>query len=60
MPHKDQAVKQTEEQPPEVDFHGAAIIDEDGHEIPITEEMIQKACAELEEGEGSEPDSSQP
>ena len=28
-------------------FNGAAIIDEHGNEIPITEDMIQKACAEL-------------
>ncbi|MEZ5524397.1 MAG: hypothetical protein R3E62_05440 [Pseudomonadales bacterium] len=31
------------------DFHGAAIIDSNGHEVPITEEMVQKACEELEE-----------
>ena len=30
-----------------MDFHGAAIIDEAGHEIPITEDMIQRAFAEL-------------
>lgn len=29
------------------DFHGAAIIDDSGNEIPITEEMIQHACDEL-------------
>lgn len=29
------------------DFHGAAIIDEHGKEVPITEEMIQKACDDL-------------
>ena len=29
------------------DFHGAAIIDENGNEIPITEDMIQDACREL-------------
>ena len=33
----------------EIDFHGAAVIDEDGNVTPITEEMVQKACAELEE-----------
>jgi hypothetical protein len=33
---------------PEPDFHGAAIIDEHGREIPITESMIQKACQALE------------
>ncbi|MEQ3635547.1 PA1571 family protein [Alcanivorax sp.] len=29
-------------------FHGAAIIDEQGREIPITEAMIQRACEHLE------------
>lgn len=28
-------------------FHGAALLDEQGHEIPITEEMIMRACDEL-------------
>jgi len=27
---------------------GCSIIDADGREIPITEDMIQKACSELE------------
>ncbi|MCY1547380.1 hypothetical protein D9M68_834340 [compost metagenome] len=27
---------------------GGAIIDAQGHEIPITENMIQRACSELE------------
>ncbi|MEX6502778.1 PA1571 family protein [Pseudomonas zhanjiangensis] len=27
---------------------GGAIIDGEGHEIAITEEMVQKACSELE------------
>lgn len=26
---------------------GAAIVDENGNEIPITESMIERACAEL-------------
>ena len=30
-------------------FHGAAIIDEHGREIPITEDMIQRACEHLED-----------
>lgn len=30
------------------DFHGAAIIDSEGHEIPITEEMVKQACEDLE------------
>lgn len=35
-----------------VDFHGAAIIDNEGHEVPITEEMVKQACEELEETRG--------
>jgi len=31
------------------DYHGAAIIDSEGHEVPITEEMVKQACEELEE-----------
>ncbi|WP_435037501.1 PA1571 family protein [Pseudomonas neuropathica] len=27
---------------------GCSILNEDGHEVPITEEMIQQACSELE------------
>ena len=32
----------------EADFHGAALIDAQGREIPITEDMIQQACERLE------------
>ncbi len=35
-------------QQPGKDFHGAAIIDEHGREIPITEAMIQQAFQRLE------------
>ncbi len=31
-----------------IDFHGAAIIGEDGREIPITEDMIKDACKKLD------------
>lgn len=34
---------------PEPDFHGAAIIDEQGREIPITEAMVQRACRQLQD-----------
>ena len=34
---------------PSPDFHGAAVLDEDGNEIPITEDMVQEAFEELEE-----------
>jgi hypothetical protein len=30
------------------DFHGAAIIDNQGHEVPITDEMVKNACEDLE------------
>lgn len=29
-------------------FHGAALLDDNGREIPITEEMIRLACEQLE------------
>ena len=32
-----------------LDFDGAAIINPDGSETPITDEMIEKACDDLEE-----------
>ena len=28
-------------------FNGATIIDENGNEVPITEEMVQQACNDL-------------
>ena len=31
-----------------LNFDGAAIINPDGSETPITDEMIEKACSELE------------
>ena len=36
----------------EVDFHGAALIDEKGREIPITDEMVR---AVLDDAETSPP-----
>lgn len=41
----------------EQDFHGAALIDQDGKEVLITEEMVQDACHKLDEKEPSEPQS---
>ena len=32
-----------------IDFHGAAFIDQQGHEVPITEEMIQLACQQVQQ-----------
>ncbi len=31
-----------------IDFHGAAIIDENGREIPITENMVKQACEKID------------
>ncbi|MCH2556947.1 MAG: hypothetical protein MK005_06565 [Alcanivorax sp.] len=31
------------------EFNGAAVVDEQGREIPITEAMILRACRELEQ-----------
>jgi len=43
------------------DFHGAALIDEEGNEIPITEDMVQDACSESEENdENNEGDPASP
>lgn len=33
---------------PEPDFHGGAVIDERGREVPITESMVRQACQALE------------
>lgn len=41
---------------PEANFHGAALIDEDGNEIPITEDMVQDACTNPDEIEGNTED----
>lgn len=30
-----------------IDFHGAAVIDQNGNEIAITEEMVEHACNQL-------------
>ena len=43
--------KEQETQPEQPNFNGAAIINEHGKEIPITEEMVQTACDELEDSE---------
>ena len=43
--------KEQETLPEQPNFNGAAIIDEHGKEIPITEEMVQTACDELEDSE---------
>jgi hypothetical protein len=41
--------KEQETLPEQPNFNGAAIINEQGEEVPITEEMVQTACEELED-----------
>jgi len=38
-----------------IDFHGAAIINQDGQEIAITEEMVEKACNQLMDNDSMTP-----
>lgn len=40
--------KSQQEQKEKGDFRGAAIINQDGSETPITEEMVREACDNLE------------
>jgi hypothetical protein len=42
-------LKATENTEQTTNFHGAALIDEEGNEIPITEDMVQSACHAPEE-----------
>jgi hypothetical protein len=43
--------KEQETLPEQPNFNGAAIINEQGEEIPITEEMVQTACETLDDSE---------
>jgi hypothetical protein len=40
--------EQKQQQENQANFHGAAVIDKQGREIPITEDMIKQACEKLE------------
>ena len=42
------SIETNKENDQHTDFHGAAIIDEDGKEVPITEDMVQEACQEAD------------
>ena len=42
---KDKPVKKTTTP----DFHGGALIDDNGREIPITEDMVQNAFSDLDQ-----------
>ena len=39
--------KDTQSNETATDFHGAALIDDDGNETPITEDMVQEACTNI-------------
>ncbi len=41
-------MNESTELPARTNFYGAAVIEDDGTETPITEEMIARACQELE------------
>ena len=43
--------KEQETLPEQPNFNGAAIINEQGEAIPITEEMVQTACETLDDSE---------
>jgi len=47
------AAMNLDSQQPGKNFHGAAIIDEQGREVPITEAMIQQAFQRLEKSSQS-------
>ncbi|UTW45690.1 hypothetical protein KFE80_01875 [bacterium SCSIO 12696] len=38
----------------EADFHGAAIIGDDGQEVLITEDMVKDACEKLDEAQADD------
>lgn len=38
-----------------IDFHGAALVDKNGQEVAITEEMIEQACDELKDDHSMTP-----
>jgi hypothetical protein len=45
---QEQEIEKAAEQPFENSLHGAAIIDKDGREVPITESMIVEAFDKIE------------
>ena len=48
------SINQPTSKPRPINFHGAAIIDEKGREIPITEEMVRQACKSFQ-GKSAKP-----
>jgi hypothetical protein len=46
--NQEQEVEKAAQQPSENSLHGAAIIDKDGREVPITESMIVEAFDKIE------------
>ena len=49
-----QEAEKAAEQPSENSLHGAAIIDKDGREVPITESMIVEAFDKIENSDKSQ------
>lgn len=43
------ATQAPQPRPQSADFHGAALIDAQGREVPITEAMVLQACQSLED-----------
>lgn len=51
---QEQEIEKAAEQPFENSLHGAAIIDKDGREVPITESMIVEAFDKIEKSDKSQ------
>lgn len=49
--------KKTEDVESATDFHEAAVVNEKGEEVAITEEMVREAIDKLDQEAGSESDS---
>ncbi len=49
--------KKTEDVESEIDFHEAAVVNEKGEEVAITEEMVREAINKLDQEARSESDS---
>ena len=49
--------KKTENVESETDFHEAAVVNEKGEEVAITEEMVRNAIEKLDQETSSESDS---
>ena len=54
--NKSKEESQTPSDIPKPDFHGAAIIDKEGNEVPITEDMLEDAFEKLEKPKKNKSD----